>query len=184
MLGALSPPWAPTAGCPSSPVERQPTLAPLWVPSPPGTGYLRVAVEPGGVQPGIVGTLDVGSHQCQVPAFLPGGRDVAQVHVWGLQALQALSMKEDEISPPPAFTGLPMAWCPPPTHTHVVPQGPGLPFQLHTWVLVAGLSRAGSSQERHRQRQLSRGSPCGTGPAPWASWTLGQFQAGTLPMGQ
>lgn len=114
--------WVPTApvpasmgmaGCPSSPIEVQPTPAPSWVPPPLGAGYLRVAVEPGGVQPGIVGTLDVGGHQRQVPALLLVGRDVAQVHVWAPQALRALSMQQGGDPAPTDPMGLPTAQSPP-----------------------------------------------------------------------
>lgn len=139
----------------------------------PCTGYLRVAVEPGGVQPGIVGTLDVGGHQCQVPALLTGGTVVAQLHVWALQALQALSMKGGETSPLPASTGLPMAWCLPPTPTRGTP-GPRTPFPAP--YLGAG-GRAEPSRTVTRSSQTAtaeQGQPLWH----WAS-ALSQLDTGT-----
>lgn len=62
-------------GVPTAPPQCHPLSAPRVV-----AGYLRMAVEPGRVQPRVVGTFGVGGHQCQVPALLPGSGDVAQVH--------------------------------------------------------------------------------------------------------
>lgn len=86
-------------------------------------------------------------------------------------------MKEDEISPPPAFTGLPMAWCPPPTHTPTRgAPGPRAP------VPAPYLGAGGRAEPSRTVTGASQTATAEQGQPLW-HWAsaLGQLDTGTVP---